>query len=437
MSNEMEKAYMKGFAVIGKSAPITDAREKATGQAVYVDDLKFPQMLYGKILRSPHPHTRILNIDTSKAEKVPGVKAVITAEDTPKKKWGAFIQDQYILAVDKARYVGDELAAIAATDESTAEEALGLIKVDYDVLPAVFDPEEAVLPGAPLIHEGAENNIANRIDISRGDVRKGFEKSEYIFEDRFTTSMVHPCFTEPTASVAQFDINGRLTLWAPIQYIFLVRRRLSVALDMSVSAMRVIQTKVGGAFGGKVGDEHSIPINCILAKVTGKPVKIVMGRDEEFISTGPRVPAVIYLKLGIKKDGTFMAKDTRIFSDNGAYSRKGPSVMTNTAMRSDNLYRHTNIKTEAKLVYTNKSPTGSYRGFGNPQMAFAMESAIDVVAERLHIDPVEIRLKNAVHAGDTTVHGWKIRSCGYSDCLEKAAAMVDWKKLDRSGPNRF
>ena len=426
---------MKELTVVGERIPILDGKEKVTGEAKYAADLKFPHMLYGKILRSPHPHAKILNIDISKAKKVPGVKAVITTKDTPQKKWGAFIEDQTIFGVDKVRYIGEEVAAVAAVDEYTAEEALQLIKVDYEILPAVFDPEEAVLPGAPLIHEEAKNNIALRLDINRGDIQAGFNESDDIIEERFATSLVHQCYTEPTASVASMDINGRLTVWAPVQYIFLARRRWAKALDMDVSRLRVIQSKVGGGFGGKTADENSTPICCVLTKVTGKPVKIVLTREEEFVAGRPRVPAVIYLKMGVKKDGTFTAKEARIFGDNGAYSGKGPSTISTIAIRPDSLYRFKNIRTEALLVYTNKVPTGAYRGFGNPQMAFALESFIDIIADRLHLDPLEIRLKNAVQTGDTTAHGWKIRSCGYSECIRKAASVAGWKEYKEAKPS--
>jgi CO/xanthine dehydrogenase Mo-binding subunit len=420
---------MKDYAVIGERVSIIDAKDKVTGEAKYAADLKFPRMLYGKILRNPHPHARILNIDTSKAKGVIGVKAVITAQDAPRKKWGAFIDDQTILALDKVRYIGEEVAAVAAVDEATAEEALSLIQVDYEILPAVFDPEQAVLSGAPLLHEESKNNIAMHLDIRRGEIEAAFRASDEIVEERFTTSLVHQCYTEPMSSIASVDASGRTTIWAPVQYIFLAQKRLAKALDVPLSMLRVIQTKVGGGFGGKTADENSIPICCVLARTAGRPVKIVLTREEEFVAGRPRVPTVVYIKMGVKKDGTFLAKEARIFSDNGAYSGKGPSAMTTTAIRPDSLYRFQNIKTEAFLVYTNKVPTGAYRGFGNPQGAFALECCIDMIADRLHLDPLEIRLKNAIRAGDTSVHGWEMRSCGYSECIEKAAEAARWKEL--------
>jgi len=419
---------MDDFRFIGKRIPVIDAQEKVTGEAKYTADLKFPRMLYGKILRSPHPHAKILNIDTRRARKIPGVKAVVTAEQTPKKKVGTFVVDQYFMAVDKVRYIGEEVAAVAAIDEETAEEALALIQVDYEVLPAVFDMEKAILPGAPQIHEEAANNIAVHLDIQRGDVLAGFRESDYIFEERFTTPTVHQGYMEPMACVASFDIHGRLTLWAPVQHPYLSRAHLAKALAMPVSAIRVIQPKVGGGFGGKSPEHSIIPICCILAKETRNPVKIALTREEEFIAGRPRVATVIYLKMGVKKDGTIMAKEAKIFSDNGAYSGKAPSVMTTTTIRPDSLYKYKNIKAEANLVYTNKVPTGGYRGFGNPQMAFAVESLIDIICHKLDLDPLEIRMKNAVEAGMTTVHGWKIQSCGYRECITKAAAAAEWNK---------
>lgn len=420
---------MENFSFIGKRIPIIDAKEKVTGEAKYAADLKLPHMLYGKILRSPHPHAKIMNIDISLAKKVPGVKAIVTSEQTPKIKVGAFILDKYILAVDKVRYIGEEVAAVAAIDEDAAEEARNLIKVDYDILPAVFDVGKAILPDAPRIHEEAGNNIAMRLNIHRGDVQVGFKEADYIFEERFTTSIVHQGYMEPMACIASYDINGRLTLWASVQAIYRTQDYIAKVLAMPVSDIRVIQPKVGGGFGGKNINQNSIPICCVLAKEARKPVKMVLTREEEFICGMPRVPAVIYLKMGVKKDGTFMAKEARIFSDNGAYSGSSPSIMTTTAIRPDALYRYKNVKVEATLVYTNKVATGGYRGFGNPQGAFAVESLIDIIANKLQMDPLEIRLKNAVEAGMTTVHGWKIRSCGYRECLiQAAAATKKWKK---------
>lgn len=420
---------MDDYQFIGKRIPVIDAPEKVTGEAKYTGDLKFSHLLYGKILRSPHPHAKILNIDVSRARKIPGVKAVVTAEQTPKRKVGTFVVDQFFLAVDKVRYIGEEVAAVAAVDEETAEEALDLITVDYEPLPAVFDMEEAVLQGAPRIHEEAVNNVAVHLNINRGDIIAGFKESDYVFEERFTSQIVHQGYMEPMTSVASFDIHGRLTLWAPVQHIYLSRGHLAKALDMPVAAIRIIQPKVGGGFGGKSPEHGSLAICCILAKESGRPVKITLTREEEFIAGRPRVGAVIYLKMGVKKDGTFMAKEARIFSDNGAYSGKAPSVMTTTAIRPDACYRYKNVKAEARLVYTNKVPTGGYRGFGNPQMAFAVESLIDTIAHELQLDPLEIRLKNAVEAGMTTVHGWQIQSCGYRECITRAADAAEWKKV--------
>lgn len=429
---------MDDFQFIGKRVPVIDAREKVTGEAMYTGDLKFPHMLYGKILRSLHPHAKILNIDTSRAKKLPGVKTVVTAEQTPKKKIGTFVADQCFLAVDKVRYIGEEVVAVAAIDEDTAQEALDLIKVDYEPLPAVFDMEKAVWPDAPRIHEEALNNIAVHLNIERGDILAGFNESDYIFEDRFTTPIVHQGYMEPMTCVASSDIHGRLTLWAPVQQIYLSRIHLAKALAMPVGAIRIVQPKVGGGFGGKSPEHSSLPICCILAREAGSPVRITLTREEEFIAGRPRVGVVIYLKIGVKKDGTFMAKEARIFSDNGAYSGKAPSVMTTTTIRPDSLYQYKNIKSEAKLVYTNKVPTGGYRGFGNPQMAFAVESLIDTIAHQLQLDPLEIRLKNAVEPGMTTVHGWKIQSCGYRECITEAAAAAEWKKhKEGKGPARI
>ncbi len=418
---------MNDFQFIGKRIPVIDAREKVTGEAKFAGDLKLPHMLYGKILRSPYPHAKILNIDVTRARSMPGVKTVVTAEQTPKKKVGTFVRDQCFMAVDRVRYIGEEVAAVAAVDEETAQEALELIEVDYEPIPAVFETEEAMLPNAPRIHEEFENNIAVHLHIERGDILAGFRESDYIFEERFTSQIVHQGYMEPMTCVASFDIRGKLTLWIPVQHIYFSRGHLAEQLDMPVGNIRIIQPKVGGGFGGKSPEHSSLAICSVLAREAAKPVKIALTREEEFIAGRPRVGTVIYLKMGVKKDGRFMAKEARIFSDNGAYSGKAPSVMTTTTIRPDALYKYTNIKSDAKLVYTNKVPTGGCRGFGNPQMAFAIESLIDTIAHELRLDPLDIRLKNAVEPFMTTVHGWKIQSCAYGECITRAAAAAQWK----------
>ena len=387
---------MPELSVIGKRLPRIDAVEKVTGEAKYVVDLTLPRMLFGRILRSPHPHATILNIDASKAERLPGVKAVIAAEDTPKQKMREFISDHYPLAVDKVRFVGDEVAAVAAIDEDIAEQALELIKVDYEVLPAVFDPFEAMKDGAPKIHD-AENNIAIHLETSRGDVEKGFTEAEHIFEDTFKTPMVQHGYLETVSTVASYDGSGKFTIWTSTQDPYLNRLALADYLKISASQIRVIQPYIGGSFGGKIGP-MIMPICAMLSRKAGLPVKITKSRGEEFTSSFTRTPMTITLKTALNRDKILCAKEATVVADNGAYSYLAPAVLVSVTLsnRSDSLYRYKAVKNSGDLVYTNKMSSHAFRGFGNAQMTFAVESQLDIIADKLGIDPIELRLKNAI-----------------------------------------
>ena len=304
---------MNDFAVVGKRVARIDALEKATGAARFTDDLELPRMLHGKVLWSPHPHARILNIDTSRAERLPGVKAVITGKDWGGIKYGVLptTRDQHPLALDKVRYIGDEVAAVAAVDEDTAEEALELIRVEYEVLVPVFDPEEAMLEGAPRIHEEAPGNISVHMKTELGDVEKGFRDSDYVREDRFETQAVAHCQLECYVALASFDASGRLEIWTPNQSPFAKRRALANALKMSLDDVRVRRSYVGGAFGGRSETFALDFCAALLSRRTGRPVKITYSREESFRSTRQKHPFVLYLKTGVKRDGTIVAKDLR------------------------------------------------------------------------------------------------------------------------------
>ncbi len=414
--------------MIGKRIYRVDSREKVTGKAIYGIDMKLPGMLPGKILRSPLPHARILHMDTTKARRLKGVKAVVTAEDTPKIKYGAQIDDEYPLAVDKVRYIGDEVAAVAAVDEETAREALDLIRVEYEELPALFSPREAMAAGAPRIHESV-NNIATHFEFERGSVAEGFREADYILEDTFFTSNVHPGYLEPHVCVAQVDADGKITLWASLQAPARNRDQIAKVLNFPVSRIRIIQTTVGGGFGGKATQVISLyPICVLLALKAGAPVRLVNSWEDEFAASRSRMPAEIRLKLGIKRDGTFTAKEMEILAGCGAYAGTGPAVISTTGTRATSLYRLKNVKCRADLVYTNTTPIGSVRGYGNPQMHFAMESIIDMASKAIGMDPLEVRLKNATREGDTSVHGWVMNSCRLTECLQLAAQRSGWKE---------
>jgi xanthine dehydrogenase molybdenum-binding subunit len=427
----------KDFSFIGKRVPKLDAVDKVTGRAIYGHDMKLPRMLYGKILRSDRAHARILHIDTSRAIKLPGVKAVLTGDDIPDIRVG-FAQDNPILKTGKVRSFRDEIAAVAAVDEDTAQEALELIKVEYEDLPAVFDPEEAMKPGAPLIHEKAEKNILSLMTQSyfHGDVEKGFAESDVVIEDRLKLTWVAHCCMGTCFCLASFDNAGNLTVWNSTQMPFMSQRELSTALKMPPDKIRVIKATIGGGFGSKLDTYPYEPICVLLAQRTGRPVRITFTREEEFIASPTRQPVICDIKAGAKKDGTLTARQVKMILDNGAYSSWGattPLVMMQTI---SSLYRVPNVKYDVLVVYTNHPYAGAMRGYGNPQATFVVESSMDMLAHELGMDPMEFRLKNANQPGDVTGQGVKITSCGLSECIEKAAESIGWQEKRGGAGNR-
>jgi len=415
--------------LIGKSVPLIDSLEKVTGRQVFGSDFQLPGMLYGKVLRSPIAHGRILSIDASGARSLPGVKAVITGTETELPNYsvaGEKMLDERLLANNKVRYRGDEVAIVAAVDEETAEEALKLIKVEYEELPGVFELEKAILSGTPLVHEEFGTNIAREMTIKHGDVAKAFADSTCVVQGRYQTARVHHGYLEPNAAVAQWDVRGKVTFWIPTQSHTLARMTYAKALGLGQDKVRVIQLPLGGGFGGKL--EFKLhPLCALLARETGRPVKMVNSRTDELMASLPRVPMIIDMQLGASKDGTLLAKETLVLADNGAYMNYGPGILLSASTRADNLYRIKNISTKGYLVYTNKVPTGAFRGFGCPQSHFALESLMDRLAEGLNMDPAELRLKNASQKGDITPHNWYLGSCGLSDCIKKSVDAADWK----------
>ncbi|WP_347489542.1 xanthine dehydrogenase family protein molybdopterin-binding subunit [Desulfoscipio sp. XC116] len=416
-------------SLIGKSVPLIDSVEKVTGQQIYGSDFSLPGMLYGKVLRSSIAHGKVLHVDTSKARCLPGVRAVITGHEIDLPNYsvaGEKMLDERLLAGDRVRYRGDEIAVVAAVDEETAEEALKLIKVEYEPLPGVFDMEEAMLPDSPLVHDQFGTNIAREMTINHGDIEKAFADADVIVEGKFETPRVHHGYLEPHAAVAQWDIKGKVTFWVPTQSHVLARMTYANALGIGQDKVRVIQLPLGGGFGGKL--EYKLhPLCALLARETGRPVKMVNTRTDELMASLPRVPMIINMKMGARRDGTFLAKATRVLADNGAYMNYGPGILLSASTRADNLYRIKNISTKGFLVYTNKVPTGAFRGFGCPQSHFAMEILIDKLAVELNIDPAELRLLNASQTGDITPHNWHLGSCGLSDCIKKSVEIADWK----------
>ena len=432
---------MAEYRVIGTSVERVDGPEMLTGQALYGPDMKLPNMLWGKILRSPIPHGKVLRVDIEKAKKQPGVKAVICARDVPARRYGYAIEDEYIFAIDKVVYVGQPVAAVAALDEETAEEALSLIDVDYEELPAVFDAEEAIRDGAPLVHEVDKynarsvylaswhpvprTNIIHQASNQRGDVEAALKKADYVFEDTFRASQIHHSYMEPHATLVAV-LGGTITVWTCSQEVFELRTVMAGLFDVPESKMRVICTKVGGGFGGKI-EPRLEPITIALAMKSGKPVKIVMTRTDEFTAAAGSTPALVKLKTGVMKDGTLVARDISFLWNTGAHAEGlAPS---NRAMKDGiGPYRIPDIRVTSTLVYTNRIRGTQLRGLGVPEGAWAIESQMDMIAERLGMDSLELRLKNILREGDINAIGDAVQSIGLRECLEKVAAEIGWGK---------
>ncbi len=425
------------YTNLGKDTPILDGLEKVTGRARFVPDLKVEGMLYGKVLRSPYPHARLLKIDTSKAERVSGVKGIITGNNVSQHRFGTMVPDWVILPRDKVRFHGDEIAAVAANSEEAAAEAVSLIEVEYEELPAVYDPELAMAEDAPLLYEDKENNIAVTFNVHRGNVEEALAKADLVFEETYETNQVYQAHMEPMAALVVPGDYERLIMWLSTQVPSMSRLRYSEALQMSSEDLRIIKPHVGGGFGAKFEYKSHI-LAAVLTRKTGLPVRMVNCREEDFRAGNPRVPMKIWVKLGLKKDGTLLAKDTKIIAGNGARTVYGPAITSTACYRIDSLYKFQNVRSTGYTVYTNTIPTSCFRGFGNAQMHFAMESALDTICHQNDLDPIEIRKLNGVTPGFTSIHGWEIKSCALKECLDKATQESDWsekkKEADQKGP---
>ncbi len=424
----------KDYVNIGKRLPRVDGIAKATGEARFAADLSLPGMLYGKILRSPYPHARILNIDAHKALGLPGVRAVVTGEDTIGFKAGGISSqgDEPYLALDKARFIGDEVAAVAAIDEEIAEEALDLIEVEYEELPAVCDPVSAMSEGAPLVHDHAPQNISFKTNLSYGDVDDAFMRCDYVREDRFETAPIRHGFIEPHAALANYDSTGKLAFWGSKQSPYFTYRNLAKALGIPLSRVRVVQPYIGGGFGGK--NEMFAVDFCaaLLSKKTGKPVKIVVSQEEVLFAYRQRHPTIIDIKSGLKKDGTLMAVEAHIIADGGAYLSIGPMSLYLMTAFFCIPYRLPNMRAKGFRVYTNTQPSCAMRGHGVPQSRFAAEAQLDLAASEMGLDPLEIRLRNALKPGETTPNGFKITSCGFEETILKGKEII--ARWVREGP---
>ncbi len=411
---------------VGQRATRPDGRLHGLGQTKYIDDLAFPGMLHAKIRRAGVASARILRVDTSAAEAMPGVAAVLTGCDVPVNSFGVTFQDQPVLADERVFHAGDGVAAVAAVTEQIAAEALEKIEVEYEPLPAVFDPLEGLREDAPKVHPPHSNVYATKV-LRKGDVEKGFAASNRIFEGRFCTQMVEHVTLEPHAAIADWDANGRLTIWSTLGRITLGRADLARTLKLPMSRIHVIATIVGGNFGGK-NEITQEPVLALLAKKTGRPVKGVFTRGEEFTSTTTRHPFIMEYKTGVTREGRILARKVRLVLDGGAYCSFSETTLGKACILASGPYQIENLLVEAFAVYTNKTVAGAMRGFGAPQVCFAYESHMDDIAAALGIDPLDIRLINAFDEGSASPTGQVLQSVVVKQSLRHAAERFGWKE---------
>lgn len=419
----------KQHALIGERVPRVDSLSRVTGEAQFAGDLLFPRMLVGMAKRSPLAHARILHVDTAKAEKLKGVKAVITGMDTAGVKWGVFgyTQDMELLPRDKVRYFGEEIAAVAAVDEDTAMEALSLITLDLEELPAVYDPFESMASEGPLIHEGYPNNINIHVQIDVGDIEKGFKDSHLVREDTFTAAEDSYFQGEPYAAVARFDDGGNLEMWMPNAGPHMKSKPLANVLQMPLHKVRVRKIAIGGAFGGRSEISPADYICALLAKKAGRPVKLVYTREENSVNIRMGHALVTTIKTGVDSTGRVLARDITCYMDGGAYSSTGPIATSVPFLCMEQAYRMENVRYNGYRIFTNKPVRGMIRMHGR-SFACGVDLQLDMLGKELGIDPVTMRLVNARQQGDTTPTGSYVASCGLTECIERAAEKARWKE---------
>jgi CO/xanthine dehydrogenase Mo-binding subunit len=430
--------------IVGSPITRVDALEKVRGAAVYGADVKLPGMVYGVVLRSPHAHARIVSIDVSGARALPGVRAVVTGEDLPGVLTGEAIRDMPFVASGKVRFVGEPVAAVAAEDEATARRAVKEIKVVYETLRPVVDAVKAMEADAPVIHGEMVNyprigvvkpvpntNMVTVNEYEKGDPEQGFRESDYVFEDEFRTQMVQHGAIEPHCATAQLDANGKLTVWTPNDSPHRLRKDLADSLGMPQTKIRVISTYVGGGFGGKGGVKAEAIAIALALKAKPLPVQVVYTRREVFLASLVKHATVVKIKTGVKRDGALVARDVKIVWDTGAYAEKGPVVCLQATAAAAGPYRIPHVHMVGTCVYTNRMIAGAYRGYGTPQLTWAYESQMDIIARKLGLDPLEIRLKNVLREGDINAVGHAVNSVGVEECLKQVARAIGWEERKR------
>jgi len=428
------------LSVVGKRLAKKDAPDKATGRAIYTDDIMLPNMIYGKLLLSTVPHALIKRIDTSRAKALPGVHAVLTGADVPDITWGTSPPryDENILAQKKVRYVGDPIAAVAADDEETCYEALKLIDVEYEELPSVFDPMAAMADGAPrLFDDKYENNINTRVDHHFGDIDRGFAEADYVREERFVGNRTYQNPMEPHCSIAEWDREGRVTVHTSTQVVHYVHHQLARIFGLPLGSIRIIMTNVGGGFGAKAATSPLEILSIILAKQTGRPVKMRYTRKEMYLYNRGRHKQYIDLKIGVKNDGTITAVKQKVVLEGGAYSSFGIVTTYYAGSMLPTLYKMPNYKYDGFRVNTNLPPSGAFRGHGCPHPRFAFESLLSMIADDIGMDHIDIRLKNAMEPETHTINDLDIHSCEFTSCLETVKRKSGWaEKKGKLPPGR-
>jgi CO/xanthine dehydrogenase Mo-binding subunit len=416
----------KEMKYVGRSIARVDAVDKVTGRAKFTGDLNVPGMLHGKILRSPFPHARIRGIDASKAEALPGVVAVLTSKDISDTQ--PIYSGRPVIALDKTRYIGEPVAAVAAEDIRAAEEALGLIHVDYEELPAAAGIDAAIAKGAPLVHDDAAGNICGHERVEKGDIQQGFAESDEIVEDTFTFPMVYHYALEPHSVIAHWSEEG-VTVYSSAQHPFQVRGDIAKIFGLRPTQVRMVIPFLGGGFGSKSYTKFE-PLVVALARKARRPVRIVNSVAESML-TVRRHGARVRLKTGVKRDGTIVAREAEIYLDTGGYADNGPQVATRAATRVLGPYRIPNIRTDASAVYTNKSSAGSFRAIGAPQVIFASESHLDMIAERLGLDPAELRLKNFLKKGEELRPKLRGMDADLPSSLKTLVRASEWRRRSK------
>lgn len=416
---------MADLRIVGTGVARLDGLDKVLGRSVYGVDVELPGMLVGKILRSPVPHARIRHINTERARKVPGVRTVLIGADTPRIPYGFFKHlnprygDKLPLEAEKVRFVGDEVAAVAAVDEETAQEALALIEVDYEELPGVFELDEALAPDAPLVHEAVPGNVAAVVRRGAGDVEQGWREAEVVLERRYSTHAVAPCCLEPHQAVASYDpVSGTVTLWSSTQMPFQLRAHLADVLGLPEAKVRIMKTTMGAGFGSRMEMHAPDPIASLLSLGTRRPVKIVYTRTEEFQATRFRHPFRFDCRIGLRRDGQVTVLEATALIDSGAYLSQATGVASVAGTNPFTIYKVPAFRYEGTIVYTNRPYGGAYRGYGNPQGTFAIESLMDEAAAELGLDPFELRRRNLNAPGDVSSLGFRFGTCAQRECLE-------------------